>query len=85
MIGICVCILIILCFYYAFNRRIIAKERFTSLEVYEKSNDIFANGDVSYSLYKESFKGADPVLYMDVRRLWQGGNLTVEEIEKINK
>jgi hypothetical protein len=85
MIVICICILIILCFYYAFNRRQRTKEHFTSKEIYEKSNDIFENGDVSYSLYKESFKGADPILYMDVRKLWRGGNLTIEEIEKINK
>jgi hypothetical protein len=62
-----------------------ARERFASAKahaVYNQSKDLFArNGRATYSEYKATIDGADPVLYTDVRNHWKKGTLTPESVQ----
>jgi len=54
-------------------------------EVYQTSRELFdrTSGAATYSEYKTTLSGADPVLYTDVRRLWKEGRLSPEEVGKV--
>lgn len=64
-----------------------ASERFASRrarEVTNQAQELFTReGDTSYSAYKNTVAGADPVQFSDVRRLWQAGRLTPDNVESV--
>ncbi|MFA6166962.1 MAG: hypothetical protein WC700_10115 [Gemmatimonadaceae bacterium] len=52
--------------------------------VHKESKEYFdrAQDRATYSEFKAATSGADPVLYTDVRSLWQQGALTPEAVQK---
>lgn len=54
-------------------------------ELCDASRELFdrTRGGATYSEFKTSYGGADPVLYTDLRNLWKAGNLTPEAVQTI--
>jgi hypothetical protein len=55
-------------------------------EVYQSSRALFdkTKGAATYSEYKTTLeRGADPVVYTDVRRLWKEGRLSPESVQSV--
>jgi len=54
-------------------------------EVCQESRELFEKegNNATYSEYKTSVAGADPVLYTDVRALWKKGKLTPERVQRV--
>lgn len=69
-----------------------AREKFTpqqAQEVHSTAQELFSikGGGLTYSEYKtgaaEKGQSVDPVLFTDLRTLWQGGKLTPGEVLKV--
>ena len=54
-----------------------------SIQVQKNAKQLFdsTSGRATYSQYKSSVPGADPVQFSDTRKLWAAGNLTPEQVE----
>lgn len=65
-----------------------AREGFVTPQAYEvtaKSRELFekSQGNASYSDYKTSIVGSDPVVYTDVKALWKDGKLTPSNVQEV--
>jgi type II secretory pathway pseudopilin PulG len=52
-------------------------------EIYNSSRDLFGRtqGNATYSEFKTSASGVDPVMYTDIRSAWKAGELTPERVQ----
>lgn len=76
-------IAIIYCLVWYFRRK---NESFVSRRartIHTQARKVFQGGDASYSDYKRSVLGADPVQYTDLRSLYRAGRLTPASVQNI--
>ena len=54
-------------------------------EVYASSRDLFSRtaGNATYTQFQSATPHADPVVYIDVRKLWRHGDLTPENVQNV--
>ncbi len=83
-----VIILIVILVARAFGGRGGRGETFVSpeaVEVHSRASQVFAaeEGRPTYSLFKRSVPGADPVLFSDTTKLYKDGNLTPSAVQGV--